>query len=312
MKKKLRVVVFMGGRNSEYDVSISSGKEVLKNLDKDKYETFPLVVPKEGSFNVNSLLVLHPDFVFIAMHGKYGEDGTIQGMLDFLGIPYQGSGVLASALGINKIFFRKMMEKEGILSPKTRFINKASAQGENIQFGFPFVVKPANQGSSVGVSIVQERKDVKKALSLAFKYDDNVLVEEYLRGTEISCGILGNKKLLALPIVEIVPQKSFFDYESKYAPNLCKEIIPARISADLTKKIQDIALKVYQLINCQGFGRIDMIICNNKPYVLEINTIPGLTQNSLLPKEAMAAGINYSSLLDHLISYGLESRSNKK
>lgn len=309
MKKKLRVVVLMGGRNSEYDVSISSGREVLKHLNKNKYEIFSLVVPQKGNFDVNSFLALQPDFVFIAMHGKYGEDGTIQGLLEFLGIPYLGAGVLASALGMDKILFRKLMGHEGISSPQTVFVNKSNIQYGKIKiFGFPLVVKPSRQGSSIGVSIVKNKEGLEKAFLLAFKYDENILAEEYLKGTEVTCGVLGNKKPIALPVVEIIPRNEFFNYESKYDANMCEEIVPARISDKLTKKVQETAVRVYQSIGCRGFGRVDMIIGGGVPYVLEINTIPGLTSNSLLPKSAAAAGIGYSELLDRLISLSLEDK----
>jgi D-alanine-D-alanine ligase len=289
---KLRVVVLWGGESSEMEVSRMSAREVMKNLDKRKYEAEMVEMGGKGWIEK----IRKAEAVFIAMHGKYGEDGRIQGLLDCLGIPYIGSGVLASAIGMDKLMFRQLIENEGILMPK-------------LVKGPPCVVKPADQGSSVGVSIVRRKEDLKRAIEKARKYSERIIREEYIEGIEVSCGILGKK---ALPVVEICPKNEFFDYEAKYTKGKCEEIVPAfakatagkpaRYYKNLTERIQKTALKVYQLVGCKGFARVDMIIRQNKIYVLEINTIPGLTANSLLPKEARAAGISYPELLDRIIS----------
>lgn len=337
MKKK-RVIVLMGGRSTEHEVSLVSGREVVRYLDKKKYEILPVVISKDGrQWQLKSpeqILLYSPgwdskndkkdlipggqtlraetfarkaDVVFIAMHGPYGEDGTVQGMLELAGIPYTGAGVLTSALGMDKIMFKKIMESEKIPIPKYLTVNKDTSPSLILaKFGLPLVVKPSSQGSSVGVSIVREKKDLKNALDLALKFGQKAIIEEYLKGVEITCGIIGNKQPTALPIVEIVPGNEFFDYEAKYVAGKSKEIIPARISKGLTKKVQKIAVWVYQAIGCRGFGRVDMIIYRGNPYVLEINTIPGLTPNSLLPKEAAAMGISYSKLLDRIIELATE------
>jgi len=329
MKKKLKVLVLMGGKSPEHEVSIISGTEVVKNLDPRKYEVLPVVVSKDGSVwkltdkksllglsntldlrgtskeitlsdskrihAVDSISEQKVDVVFIAMHGPFGEDGTVQGMLDLTGVPYTGAGVLASAIGMDKEMFKKVMDAIGIRTPKSS--NK-----------FPCFIKPNSQGSSVGASIARNAKELDKSLSLASKFGKKVLIEEYLKGIELTCSVLGNENLIALPVIEIVPLKGdFFDYESKYTESGSQEIVPARISKTLTKKVQEIAIKVYKAINCQGFGRIDFILKDNKtPIVLEINTIPGLTPMSLLPKAAKAAGISYSELLDRIIKYAKE------
>jgi len=328
MAKKIKVAVLMGGKSSEHEVSIISGTEVVKSLDPGKYEVLPIVISKDGarwvlttktsllgikdplSFRgtgkeivlteskslqgINSVSDRNVDIVFIAMHGPYGEDGTVQGMLDLAGIKYTGSGVLASALGMDKEMFRKIMQVEGIPVPK-------------LTTSFPCFVKPYNQGSSVGASIARNKKDLDSAVKLARKYSDNVLVEEYLKGTEVTCSVLGNDNPKALPVIEIVPLKGeFFDYESKYTESGAEEIVPARISTPLTKKVQDLAIRVYKAIGCRGFGRVDFILKDNKhPVVLEINTIPGLTPMSLLPKAAKAAGIDYPKLLDMIVGYAI-------
>ena len=334
--KKIKVIVLMGGRSPEHEVSLVSGKEVVKHLNPEKYEALPVVISKDGqnwqlknkeefllksSSDINQAKDLVPtlrrleptqinknaDLVFIAMHGPFGEDGTIQGLFETAGFPYTGAGVLASAIGMNKPIFKKIMESEGIPIPKYIIFGKGDKIGKIVKkFKFPLVIKPSNQGSSVGVSIVKDKNNLVSALETAFKFGNNIIVEEYIKGVEVTCGVLGNKDLTPLPVVEIVPKNEFFDYEAKYVSGKSDEIVPARISAELTKMVQDTAIKVYRAIGCRGFGRVDMIISKGKPYVLEINTIPGLTPNSLLPKEAVAAGMTYSQLIEKIIQFALD------
>lgn len=312
---KVKVCVLMGGRSLEYEISLLSGREVVKNLDSHRYEVFPLKINRDGSnLNLRKIKKIFSDspgggVVFIAMHGSYGEDGTIQSLLELAGIPYTGSGVLASALGVNKIMFRKIMEREKITVPKYLVFRKNDSPARVWKFfNKPSVfVKPYNQGSSVGASLVLKRPQLKKALRLAFSYSDPILVEEYLDGLEVSCGVLGNENPQALPVAEIVPKNEFFDWEAKYTPGKSDEIVPARISKALTRKVQEIAIRVFRAIGARGFARVDMIIKDSKPVVLEINTIPGLTSVSILPKEAAAAGISYPALLNKIISLALEN-----
>lgn len=303
---KLRVVVLMGGKTPEHEVSLATGREVVRRLDKNKYEIFPLVIPRDGRLPFD-LIKKKPDVVFIAMHGPFGEDGTVQGMLELAGIPYTGAGVLGSALGMDKPMFRKVARQAGIPTPEYLVLNQRESKNKIWRkFKLPVVVKPSAQGSSVGVTIVRRKKDLNKALKKAFSFGPRVIVDEYFSGLEVTCGVLGNEKPIALPVVEIVPKKEFFDYEAKYDAAKCDEIVPARISKNLTKQVQDLAIRVFKAIDCRGFGRVDMIISKGKPHVLEINTIPGLTPVSLFPKEAAAAGISYSELLDRLIELALE------
>lgn len=286
---KLKVTVLMGGNSCEREVSLVSGAGVLKNLDKSKYKVWGIDVPSE----LEKLKEIKPDLAFIIMHGKGGEDGIIQGYLETLGIKYTGCGVLASAIGMNKKFFKWVMEHNNVLMPKS--VSKA-----------PCVVKPNCGGSSVGVSIVEEDRDLDKAIKLAKKYDDEVLIEEYIEGMEITCGVLGNDEVEALPVVEIIPKNKFFDYESKYSDGGAQEICPARLNSEMTTKVQKIALKVFKVIGGRGFARVDMIIRNDEVYVLDINTLPGLTPNSLLPKEAKAIGMSYGQMLDRIIELALK------
>lgn len=336
MRKKLRVVVLMGGKSPEHEVSLLSGREVVRHLDPEKYEVLPLIVSKDGQRwqlkavaeflltakqEISSVKDLAPtrkeiapdeipqwaDVVFIAMHGVFGEDGTVQGMLELGGIPYTGAGVLASALGMDKPIFRKVIKEAGITIPKYLVLEKRDKIDEIWRnFKLPVVVKPSSQGSSVGVNIVHQKRKICSALDKAFSFGPRIMVEEYLVGTEVTCGVIGNNNLQALPVVEIIPKKEFFDYEAKYVFGMCEEIVPARISAELTKMVQETAIKVYRAIGCRGLGRVDMIISRGKPYVLEINTIPGLTPNSLLPKEAATAGISFPRLIEKLIDFALE------
>lgn len=238
------------------------------------------------------------------MHEPCGEDGSIQGFLELTGKPYTGSGVLASALGMNKIYSRKIFTQEGLLVPKTKIVSKdnpkKSFSFKNLKF--PLFVKPSNQGSSVGTSKVRNKTELKRAITQALSFSTRALIEEFIDGLEITGGILGQTPL---PLVEIVPKKNFFDYEAKYNPNLTDEIVPARLNPKLTKKAQRIALRAFNSIGCHGFGRVDMIIKGNQIYVLEVNTIPGLTPVSLLPKAALAAGISYPQLLDKIIKYSI-------
>jgi len=293
--KKLNVIVLMGGKSSEREISLLSGSEVLSNINKGRYIVKPLEIPKKGNEWINKLIDLNPDLVFIALHGTNGEDGSIQGMLDTLGIPYTGSGVLSSALGMDKILFKKIMRLENISIPK----DVKSA---------PCFIKPNNEGSSVGASLVLADNKFNSAIRLAKKYSNDILIEEYLNGIELTCAVIGNENPTALPIIEILPKKGdFFNYKSKYTQNGSDEIVPARISKLLTKEVQDLAIKVYTITRCRGFARVDFILKENKyPVVLEVNTIPGLTKMSLLPKAAKAANISYTDLLDKIINYAIE------
>ena len=301
MAKKIKVAVLMGGKSPEHDISLLSGKEVIKNLDSNKYQVVSIVIDRNGKNLKFKIENLKFDLAFIAMHGPFGEDGTIQGLLELMGKHYTGSGVLASALGMDKIYSRKLFTQANLKTPKFVVIKKGKVNKIK-DLKFPLFVKPNNQGSSVGTTKVTNSKDLKKAVIFAHKYSDIALVEEFIDGIESTCAIIGNDKPKALPLVEIVPKKEFFNYEAKYDERLCDEIVPARISKTLTQKAQQAALTAYQTLGCKGFGRVDMIIKGHDVYVLEVNTIPGLTAVSLLPKAAKAAGISYPKLLDKIMS----------
>src|SRR3989344_4880306 len=303
MHKKVKVAVLMGGKSQEHEISLISGREVAKNLNPKKYIVTRIVIPKTGFDIFLPTKLKGADLVFIALHGPNGEDGTIQGFLELLGIPYTGSGILASTIGMDKIYSRKIFTQLGLNTPNYVLISKEGKSLNLKNLKFPLFIKPSDQGSSVGVSKAKNIKELKLGLKEAFKYSQSAIVEEYLQGIEVTGAVLGNNNPKALPLIEIVPKKDFFDFEAKYEPSLTDEIVPARISKSLTKKAQSAALEAYKSIGCRGFGRVDMIIKGEKVYVLEINTIPGLTPVSLFPKAAKAAGISYSQLLDKIIDY---------
>lgn len=330
--KRLKVAVLMGGNSSERDISLISGRAVIKGLSKSMRFEIRTYNP------ANDLIKLARDktkidVVFPVLHGKGGEDGAIQGYLELLGLPYVGSGVLASALAMDKKMAQIIYKESGILVCKKVVINKSAwsknysqvLQNIRIAVGLPCVVKPNNQGSSVGVSIVKKENQLKNALREAFGFDPEVLIEEFMDGVEVTCPVLGNEYPEFLPVIEIIPPKGrFFDRKAKYNGET-QEIVPARLSEKLTKETQDLAIKAHQALGCRGFSRTDMIIAKTpldrtrgrqnkkhqsaKIYVLETNTIPGMTAESLFPKSAKAAGINFSQLLDRLIELALEKNS---
>jgi len=304
----IKVAILMGGISNEREVSLSTGKTVAKHLDSNKFDPKFYDTKKDLLKLFSDISKKKIDICFIALHGKGGEDGSIQGILELLGVAYTGPGIMASAVSMDKIISKRLFIQERILTPKFIVI-----EGEKINFkeikdkiGLPCVIKPSNSGSSVGVSIIKKEKEIKKGIETALKEDDKVIIEEYIRGKEITVGVLGNKNPKALSVVEIVPKTKFFDYQAKYNPEFCDEIAPARISAKITANAQKLALKVYKLLNCKGFSRIDMMMKADKIYVLENNTIPGLTPNSLLPKAAKADNISFSELLEKIINFGLE------
>lgn len=305
--KKIKVLLLMGGGGTEHEVSLSSGQEVLKNFDLEKYEVVPMVI-EDKRIDIEKIKEIRPEVVFIVIHGGVGEDGTIQKILEENKIKFIGCGSKTSEIGIDKTKFKKLMEENGLPVPKGIEISKDdSFDLEKIKsLGGKWVVKPVSQGSSVGVSLVEDISKINEAIDLAFKYEDRILIEEFVGGVEVSCGLLGNVNPIALPVIEICPKNNFFDYEAKYVTGKCEEIVPARLSNEVSKKIQRYSLKVFKIIGGKGFARVDFIVREEEPVILEINTIPGLTPNSLLPKEAKAIGIGYGQLLDRMVELALE------
>ncbi|QTA90228.1 D-alanine--D-alanine ligase family protein [Desulfonema magnum] len=314
--KKLTVALLSGGISSEREVSLKSGSQVFEALDKEKYN----IIQYDPETDLGRLVsdAAEIDVALIILHGPYGEDGTIQGMLDLLDIPYQGTGVLGSAIAMNKLVSKECYEKAGLPVPpyiaSVRYDKPADPEEYTEHLGLPLVIKPAAGGSSIGMSIVRSEEFLKEAVDKAFAYDDTVLIEAYIKGTELTCGIIGNNDdLQALPLIEIIPDEAheFFDYEAKYVAGLTQEICPARIDESLAEKARTYAKMAHQALCCKGYSRTDMILRNQEIYVLETNTIPGMTQTSLFPRAAKAAGISFSQLLDKLIELGIEAHKQK-
>jgi D-alanine-D-alanine ligase len=309
--KQLRLALIAGGKSAEREVSLKSGDQVFQALDKSKY-AIRRYDPRD---DLERLVREAPeiDVALVIMHGRGGEDGSLQGLLDLLDIPYQGSGIVGSALGMNKELSKILYQQAGLKVPQALFFNKAeapSAQEIAARLGLPVVIKPVNEGSSIGVTKAATVADLAAGLAAAFAYDNRVLVEQWITGTEVTGGVLGNDHLTALPLVEIIPSDTyaFFDYEAKYKPGASTEICPARLDERLTKKAQASALAAHRALCCRGYSRTDMIVKDGEIYVLETNTIPGMTATSLLPQAAKAMGLDFPQLLDKLIELALEGR----
>ncbi|MDI6734412.1 MAG: D-alanine--D-alanine ligase [Patescibacteria group bacterium] len=316
---KKKVAVLMGGPSTEHEASLKSGKNVLRAINKEKYEPIEIFINREGKWPIepHEIAKSH-DVAFIALHGTYGEDGTVQMLLDELRIPYTGSGAAASALGMNKFLSARLFRTGGLITPLSFLVAKKDFEKTPIKFfelvrhylGFPVVVKPNNNGSSVGVSIVRSQDELLAAIEEVFKISREALLQNFIKGREITCGVLDHGfSESAYPFLptEIIPQVShFFDYRAKYDPAGSLEITPARLPEPILKEIQKVAVRVHKLVNARGFSRTDMILGEDgEIYVLEINTIPGLTENSLVPKAAEASGIGFCELIDRIIEAAL-------
>jgi D-alanine-D-alanine ligase len=349
-KKRLRIAVLMGGPSPERDVSMDTGLQIIASLNPQKYNVIPVEITKEGKWLPRPELLQLPgstqekrstsnpaprtpdpvsieqvvereevDVAFIAMHGPYGEDGTMQGLLELLGIPYTGSGVLASALAMDKLRSRQIFEWHGIPVPAYRSVTMDTwhdrghvHQQVARDLGYPCVVKPNAVGSSIGVSIVREPTALDPAVDKAFTYGPVVLIEEYVSGVELACGIVDDPKTgepVPLPLIEIVPFADFYNYEAKYAAGGSEHIIPARISEEIATRAQALAVRAYKALDCAGMSRVDIIARSTDIVVLEVNTIPGMTPTSLLPDAAKAMGITFPDLLDRIVENALRRRT---
>lgn len=308
--KSLTIALLAGGMSSEREVSLKSGDQVYEALDQGKYT----VLRYDPKTDLMQLVTDAPkiDFALIILHGAYGEDGTVQGLLDCLGIPYQGSGVLGSAIAMNKVASKRLYEKAGIPTPPYLVLDgRWDSSFETIvsRIGIPLVVKPARGGSSIGMSIVREPGGLPEAIEKARSFgSEEVLIEAYIQGTELTVAVIGNQELEALPVIEIIPDMrfTFFDYDAKYTPGASNEICPARIDEAIREKAQQLAMAAHRALFCEGCSRTDMILSGANIYVLETNTIPGMTRTSLLPLAARTAGISFSALMDRLIELGLD------
>lgn len=306
-----KILVLMGGWSEERDVSIRSGTAVLKALKTLGYEAEGMDLKE---IQVQQIADYQPDLVYLALHGKDGEDGTVQGMLEIMGLRYTGSGVAASAIGINKVLTKKMVSFDGIPTSPFTILKRAEftipelTVQELIQnIGLPMVIKAATQGSSIGTYIVKQEAGVLQALEDAFGFDQEVLVEEFIEGTEVTSAVIGNEEPMVLPLIEITSANEFYDFESKYTPGMCDHIIPARVDENVHDKIAVLSRTIYKSLNCRGCARIDFIIDKTgQPFMLEVNTIPGMTEMSLVPDAARAAGMSFEQLVDKIVKFGME------
>ncbi|SDG38937.1 D-alanine-D-alanine ligase/UDP-N-acetylmuramate--alanine ligase [Selenomonas sp. WCT3] len=301
-----KIVVVMGGTSTEAEISRQTGTAILKALQSKGYNaegmelnptTFAEDIRKSGCA-----------IVFNAIHGKFGEDGMIQGTLDMLGIPYTGSGVLASAVTMDKAASKRVFLAEGISTPRSQTFHAFEMKHNLVEeieknFSWPVVVKAASQGSSIGVYIVQNHDELEKSLQEAFSYNDEVLVEEFIKGRELTVAVWGDDEAKeAFPIIEITTTSGRYDYESKYTKGASTHIIPMPVSDAKTKEIQELAIKTFTACGCRGVARVDMMLgTDEKPYVIEVNSVPGMTELSLVPDAARAMGVEFPELCERIL-----------
>ncbi len=324
----------MGGRSSEREVSLRSGRSVVEGLDPGRYEVREIEIGGDGRWHLpaptqpelpgdgGSLPVPLPsagemeplgevDVVFPVLHGPFGEDGTVQGLLELAGVAYVGAGVTASALAMDKDLFKSVMRDKGV--PVARSVTLRTGDEPASPFGFPCVVKPARLGSSVGISVVRTVEDFPAAVALAFAHDEKVLVEEFLDGVEVECSVLGNAHPLASVPGEIVPLASdWYDYEAKYAEGGMELVVPARIPDETAERVRELAVAAFVASDCEGMARVDFFVRRNGEVVVnELNTIPGFTATSVYSKLFEASGVPYPELLDRLVELALERRDRR-
>ena len=308
-----KIGVLLGGRSAEREVSLRTGEAVYKALQATGYNAVKIDVDHNIAENLKSQNI---DLAFIALHGKYGEDGTIQGLLEMLDIPYTGSKVLASAIAINKIATKKILLCEGLPTPQFFTLTRKEYSNDTagnscaaiISLGLPVVVKAPTQGSTIGISFVHRQEEISGAIEQAFQYDPTILVEKMVDGIEVTASVLGNETPEVLPLIEILTTTGVYDYTTKYTQGLSRHIIPPRLPDGVQQKIKDLAYKTYLAIGCRGLSRVDFMIDQaGRPYILEVNTIPGMTETSLFPDAARAAGITFEKLVGKVVELAIEN-----
>ena len=308
MIKKIKIGVLFGGKSAEHEVSLVSARNVINALDKTKYLVTPIKIDRSGKFNLN--IIKNFDVIFPVLHGPYGEDGSMQGFLKLVGVPFVGPSVLGSAVGMDKDVMKRLLRDNKI--PIGKFV--AVKENDKINFnkikkelGLPIFIKPANMGSSVGISKVRNEKEFKKGINDAFKYDSKIIIEEFIKGREIECALLGNDMPIASIPGEIIANQDFYSYDAKYIDAGSVAEIPAKIDKKTTKKIQELAIKTFQTLNCEGLSRVDFFLKKNGDVLVnEINTLPGFTAISMYPKLWEASGLPLPKLLDKLINLAIE------
>ncbi len=289
--KGRKVGVLMGGLSTEREISLRTGEAVFRALKGLGYRVVKIDVDREIA---RRLVEEGIDVAFIALHGRYGEDGSIQGLLEIMGIPYTGSGVAASAVAMNKVMAKRVFIAEGLPTPRFSILSSP----EEVDMPYPFMVKPADQGSTIGVRKVEREEELEEALREAMTYSDTVYVEEFIEGHEVTFGIVDGR---VFPPIEIRTKSSIYDYRAKYTKGMTDYLLPPTVEGEALERAREAALKAYRAIGCRGAARVDMVIDGRGPWLLEVNTIPGMTETSLLPKAAMAEGVDFPSLVEMIL-----------
>lgn len=344
--KRLRVGVILGGRSSEKEISLESGRNIYYNLDPSKYEGIPIFMDSKGQlWEINLPLLVQNttadiearleqdaqrlryeelkervDFVYIGLHGKWGEDGCLQGLLELLDIPYTGAGVLGSALGMNKAVQRRLLRQAGIDVPEHMVISRWQWENERDavyarveeKFGYPCVVKPTREGCSVGLSVVRSREQLGPAIEGALEWDNEILVEELLRGMEITIAVIGNEDPVAYLPTETPPKGDFLTIEEKFLPGEGENITPARLPEEMIRKVQETAVKAYKVLHLKAYTRFDGFVVGDRFVITEPNTLPGATPSSTIFQGPAEAGLSPMAVIDRVIQLSLEAHAQKK
>jgi D-alanine-D-alanine ligase len=315
---KTKVAVVYGGRTGEHEISLRSAKSVMEAMDPEKYEVLPYVISKEGKWSPQPILPEpggNPgvDVVFPVLHGTFGEDGTVQGLLELAGLPYVGAGVMASSISMDKEMMKRVARERG-LPVVDYYVVSGDGEAACGDLGFPVFVKPANLGSSVGISKVRNCQELKAAIQTAQAYDRKVIVERGITGRELECAVLGNENPIASTPCEILPSREFYDYDDKYLLDKAETVIPADLSPVLTREMQRLAVECYRAVECEGMARVDFLLetATGKLFINEINTIPGFTSISMYPKMWEYSGLPMPKLIDRLIELALDRHASKQ
>ncbi len=340
MSRRLRVAILTGGRSSEHDIALASARSVLESLDPERYETVPIEIGRDGRWALEPgslreltngsdgaggsepqspvagtlpvrtsghgpAVIGEVDVVFPVLHGPFGEDGTVQGLLELAGVPYVGAGVTASAVCMDKDLMKAVLRDSGI--PVTRNVTVRSGDAYENPYGFPVFVKPARLGSSVGITKAHTPEELEEGVALAFRHDEKVLIEEFVEGVEVECGVLGNETPVASLPGEIVAHADWYDYSAKYDEGGMELVIPPRISTEAVARVQELSVRSFVVTDCEGMARVDCFVrADGEVLINELNTIPGFTATSVYAKLFEASGLPYPRLLERLIELALE------
>ncbi len=318
---KIRVAVLYGGRSGEHEVSVRSAESIVAAMNPAKYEISRIFITPDGRWDPRPILPepgANPgiDVVFPVLHGTFGEDGTVQGLLELAGLPYVGAGVLASAVSMDKEVTKRLCRERGLPVVECVTLAREHLQPEDVEreLAYPVFVKPANLGSSVGISKAHNREELVEALRLAAEYDRKIIVEREVIGREIECSVLGNEAPQAAVPCEILPSRDFYDYEDKYLLNQARTVVPADLPRETVEEVRRLAVECYRAVECEGMARVDFLLesATSHLFINEINTIPGFTSISMYPKMWEAAGISYPALIDRLIELALARQSARR